>query len=398
MVFKIKTLIGRRQYRRYIRFLTQLIMVALIFWIVMFVSYAYAYQIEIKKELDKVLNKKDLDNSFKLRGININFSSIKDIRDGKIIDAKSLKFYQRVQRQTYNVNCQKLIEWDENEVKNSKQIIFKLKHLYNIEHKNFVIPNNTMSIPVLPDVNFIFDKSMCKLFKDLRGYDNYKIHPFEYTFPIAYTILTYDNVEQFERLLQSTYRPQNVYCVHVDLKSVRTFHKAIESITNCFSNVFISTKLEHIVYAGFNRLKADLNCMHDLFFPNYTNPNLADKNLTTNWKYLLNTASTEFPLRTNYEITRILHMFNGANDIEWIANFQRERIKYSWIVKKQDNPFKEYMVRTKRLKSQVPHNYTIVKGLAYCLFSFQFVKYVLTNQYAIDLLKWSQDTYSPDEW
>jgi hypothetical protein len=91
-------------------------------------------------------------------------------------------------------------------------------------------------------------------------------------------------------------------------------------------------------------------------------------------------------------------MFNGANDIEVMNHFQRDRIQYTWIVKKKQKPFKEYLVRTKRLKTPVPHNYTIVKGLAYCLFSFKFVKYVLTNEKAKDLLKWSQDTFLPDEW
>jgi hypothetical protein len=109
-------------------------------------------------------------------------------------------------------------------------------------------------------------------------------------------------------------------------------------------------------------------------------------------------ASTEFPLRTNYEIVKILHMFNGANDIEWMTNFQKERVQYVWIVNKKSDNSHEYLVRTKRLKAPVPHNYTIVKGLAYCSFSNMFVKYTLTNQYALDLLKWSEDTYSPDEW
>lgn len=96
--------------------------------------------------------------------------------------------------------------------------------------------------------------------------------------------------------------------------------------------MFIATQLEHIVYAGFPRLRADLNCMSDLTTPNFSHPNLAGKRFSQNWKYLLNLASTEFPLRTNYELTKILHMFNGANDIEVMTKFQIERVKYSWKV------------------------------------------------------------------
>lgn len=146
----------------------------------------------------------------------------------------------------------------------------------------------------------------------------------------------YNNVEQFERLLRSIYRAHNVYCIHVDSKSSERVHQAIRSIVACFPNVFVATRLEHIVYAGFTRLRADLNCMSDLVAPNFSHPNLAGKRFNSTaasgWKYLLNLASTEFPLRTNYELAKILHMFNGANDIEVMTNFQQERVKYSWKV------------------------------------------------------------------
>lgn len=71
-------------------------------------------------------------------------------------------------------------------------------------------------------------------------------------------------------------RPHNVYCIHIDAKSSIIFQSAIKSITQCFQNVFIATKLEKIVYAGFERLKADLNCMEDLihFKERSAHPNL----------------------------------------------------------------------------------------------------------------------------
>lgn len=93
-----------------------------------------------------------------------------------------------------------------------------------------------------------------------------------------------------------------------------------------------------------------------------------------------------------------LCLFFRANDIEVMTNFQKERVLYQWKIKRAENSSHEYMVRTKKLKSEIPHNYTIVKGIAYCTFSRQFVEYALNNVYAKNLLKWSEDTYSPDEW
>ena len=184
----------------------------------------------------------------------------------------------------------------------------------------------------------------------------------------------------------------------IDAKSSDIFKRAILSIANCFLNVFISTKSERIVYAGFNRLKADLNCMYDLVQPNFSHPNLANKEFKPNWNYLLNLAHTEFPLRSNYELVRILNHFNGANDIEVITKFSKERILNRWIIKRNATTNEEYMVKTKQVKDPAPHNYTIVKGITYCSFSRRFVEHVLFDKYAQNLLHWSKDTYSPDEW
>lgn len=65
---------------------------------------------------------------------------------------------------------------------------------------------------------------------------------------------------------------------------------------------------------------------------------------------------------------------------------------------KKENSSGEYMAKTKSIKTDVPHNYTIVKGITYCSFSRKFIEYVLTNSLSKDLLQWSEDTYSPDEW
>lgn len=184
----------------------------------------------------------------------------------------------------------------------------------------------------------------------------------------------------------------------IDSKSPAHFKQAIHSITDCFPNVFISTRSERIIYASFNRLQADLNCMHDLVQPNYSHPNLVGKQFNPGWNYLLNLAHTEFPLRTNYELVRILSLFNGANDIEVITNFTKDRIDYRWIIKRNMTNNEDYLFKTDIIKGPVPHNYKIVKGITYCSFSRRFVEYALFDRYAQNLLEWSKDTYSPDEW
>lgn len=103
-------------------------------------------------------------------------------------------------------------------------------------------------------------------------------------------------------------------------------------------------------------------------------------------------ASSEFPLRTNNEMSRILSIFNGSNEIEVLKNMFLERIKYSWTVRgnKMSNTFEK--------KTQPPHGYHIMKGLAFVIVSRQFTEYIISEQKPLDLLKWAEDTFSPDEW
>lgn len=410
LVFKFKQKTSSRQFRRYVRVLTRLILIAVIVWLFLFVFYAFLAKIEkyIRSQIGQLFAKPSEDSE-KIRFLQSYVLSRSE--DGlvfnpkqnnfqlaKIIDRKTLEFFKKIQRISYDVNCQNLIEWDETEVRKAKRILFKLKNLNNQYLKSLNDRQNLGFIPTLPEENFLFDNSMCKLFRDLRGYDTYKITNFEKRFPIAFSILTYNNIEQFERLLKAIYRPHNAYCVHIDAKSPPVFHQAVKSIVQCFDNVFVASKLERVIYAGFSRLKADINCMHDLLSPNYKHPSFIGKNISQNWKYVLNLASSEFPLRTNYELAKILHLFNGANDIEVLTNIPLTRVQYIWKPKRSSNGSNEYMVRTTRLKTPIPHNFTIVKGLAYCSFSRKFIEYALSNTYAKNLLKWSEDTYSPDEW
>ena len=92
-------------------------------------------------------------------------------------------------------------------------------------------------------------------------------------------------------------------------------------------------------------------------------------------------------------------MFNGANDIEVISgHLPRERVSHRWLVRRHPSTGRESLFKSNETKSAVPHNFTVVKGLAYCSFSRQFVDFALRSPYARNLLQWARDTYSPDEW
>ena len=105
-------------------------------------------------------------------------------------------------------------------------------------------------------------------------------------------------------------------------------------------------------------------------------------------------ASSEFPLRTNYELTRILTAYNGSNEIEIVKNIYPNRIKYRFI----EDAEKNLVLETNDLKTDPPHNFTIAKGYAFCVISRNFAEYAIWDDNVKDLLEWGKDTFSPDEW
>jgi len=227
--------------------------------------------------------------------------------------------------------------------------------------------------------------SLTKNCTDFKVRRNYVLHPLskeEAEYPIAFSILLHNNIEQAERLLRSVYHPQNLYCLHVDGKASKTIHAASQALASCFDNVFIASKLERIVYAGYTRLQAELNCMTDALAANRS------------WHYYINLASSVYPLRTNAEMVKVLKIYNGSNDIEGVKG-QAGRYKVVW--KEIDDGNVHKVQKTNNSNPAPPHGLKIVKGSAYGIFSREFVDFVLHDDKAQDLLNWSRNTYSPDE-
>ncbi|XP_068959602.1 N-acetyllactosaminide beta-1,6-N-acetylglucosaminyl-transferase-like isoform X2 [Petaurus breviceps papuanus] len=230
-----------------------------------------------------------------------------------------------------------------------------------------------------------FGRVACKEYLLQSHYITAPLSEEEAEFPLAYVMVIHKDFETFERLFRAVYMPQNVYCVHVDEKTTAEFKDAVERLVGCFPNAFLASKLEPVVYGGISRLQADLNCMKDL---------VASK---VQWKYIINTCGQDFPLKTNKEIIQHLKGFKGKNITPGVLppSHAIERTKY--VFKEYINSRASFMQKTKILKSLPPHHLVIYFGSAYVALTREFVNFVFQDHRAIDLLLWSQDTYSPDE-
>lgn len=185
---------------------------------------------------------------------------------------------------TRNVNCQLLFQGDTNEVEKALRL------------------SKSLSLKTTEKM-FINQTKDCKKFISNRGYIMDSLNEEEKNFSIAYSMMVYKNPEQFEILLRAIYRPQNIYCIHVDKKTPQSVYNEFASIIRCFPNVFLASKRIAVYWGYGSVLTQELVCMADLL-------------KYKKWRYFINLTGQEFPLRTNYEMVKILQIYNGANDLE----------------------------------------------------------------------------------
>lgn len=211
----------------------------------------------------------------------------------------------------------------------------------------------------------------------------------ELEFPIAFTISVYKSASLLEKLLQAIYMPQNLYCIHIDLKSSPTFCAAATELIRCLPNVLLAKKSVDVIYPHISILYAQFNCMEDLL------------NTGKDWKYLINLVGQDFPLYNNRELVRALRALNGKNNIQSFHHPDlKRRTQYVYEFKRQmqGSDHKAYKpVKTSRKKKPPPYNITLFKGANHVGLTKGFVEYIVFNQTARDFIEWLSDTRSPPE-
>ncbi|XP_069119179.1 beta-1,3-galactosyl-O-glycosyl-glycoprotein beta-1,6-N-acetylglucosaminyltransferase-like [Argopecten irradians] len=262
------------------------------------------------------------------------------IRNASMLD------YFPYQRIPVDINCKGLFDGKESE-------FLKADSWTNLNTSQFI-----------SDQAYITDTADCTTFIKSRGYITKPLTMEEELYSIAYSFVVYEDANQVERLLRALYQPQNYYCIHMDDKSQPDFRRAVSGVAKCFDNVLISSVSVSVLRKSFTVLQPDLICMEDLW-------------KYKNWKYFMNLAGNEFPLRTNLELVRILKTLNGSNHIQGIlkrANTDR------W--EKAGLP---------------PHDIRPIKGSMHIVAIRAFVEYALHNPIALEFLEWTKHTSFPEE-
>ena len=205
----------------------------------------------------------------------------------------------RVNRNVEAVSCSEIFNGNKNETDRAVE----------------VAKNDTKPHEEITSAEYINRTVNCQNFVESRGYITSSLTKVEEEFPIAFSILMFKDVWQFERLLRAIYRPQNVYCIHVDVKAHNETKKVVAAISSCFNNVFLGSKQSDVRWGTMSVLEPELTCMQDLWYKSEA------------WKYFINLTGQEFPLKTNYELVQILTAYNGANDLEGTVKRYRTGFK-----------------------------------------------------------------------
>ncbi len=293
-------------------------------------------------------------------------------KPGRIIDLPPSWYYAALTTTTpaftksweEPVNCSLIYREDPWEIKHA------LKRRAKVRREN-------TDIKVLSDL-----ADSCDAFIKTRAYVTEPVAQEEAEFPLAFAIRMHYKPLQAERLLRAIYRPQNFYCIYIDKKAGSATHEFMAKIAGCFPNVFLASHTNDYIYASFSPVEADMQCMQDLL------------HRSDSWKYFLNMAGTEFPIKNNLEIVRVLKVLNGTNDVEQypFPDFYERRIKYkykavgkSWVATgREKEPFTQ-------------GNITLYKGCSYNSLSRKFVEWILSDDLAQKFIYWSRDLHSPDE-
>ncbi|XP_067292534.1 beta-1,3-galactosyl-O-glycosyl-glycoprotein beta-1,6-N-acetylglucosaminyltransferase 3-like [Pseudorasbora parva] len=232
---------------------------------------------------------------------------------------------------------------------------------------------------LLPESFYLNATKDCQSYIRDRRFLTHSLSKEEKDFPIAYSMVIHEKIEMFERLLRAIYTPDNVYCVHMDQTSPEIFQEAVRAIVSCLPNVFVASKLENVIYASWSRVQADINCMQDLL------------KSPVQWRYLLNTCGTDFPIKTNAEIVASLKYLNGKNSMESEAV---ESKNWRW---QYHHNVTNVVTRTDVRKSPPPIKSPMFSGNAYFVVSREFVEYIFKSKEIQDFMEWEKDTFSPDE-
>lgn len=249
-------------------------------------------------------------------------------------------------------NCTKLFKGDKKE---GKEVLDKLSKWKNS----------------LSDIKLLKITQNCAWVKENFMW-NFYVTRKEQSFPLAFTLVIYNSVQQIVRFLKVIYRLHNQYCILIDNSASSTFKETIKNIVLCLPNVHLASRKMRVDHGKRSIFQAQLQCFRDLVKWRKELPE------PKKWKYNINLCGKELPMATNYEIVSKLMKLNGTMAIQLGLPNSRDDLS--------------------RLRGRkVPFNLRYYKNSAYVGMPYDFLEYMFTNPNAIKLRHFFEQCVIPEE-
>ncbi|MDT2021257.1 beta-1,6-N-acetylglucosaminyltransferase [Methylocella sp. CPCC 101449] len=120
---------------------------------------------------------------------------------------------------------------------------------------------------------------------------------------IAYLILVHRFPEQFKRMFRAIYDPENIYVVHVDLKSGLELEDDIARFLSSYPSAEI-LPAEQATWGGYSLVNTELRGMAHLL------------KMSPNWSHFINLSGQDFPIKSQSYIASYLARHEGHEFIK----------------------------------------------------------------------------------
>ncbi|MDD3267269.1 MAG: beta-1,6-N-acetylglucosaminyltransferase [Burkholderiales bacterium] len=178
---------------------------------------------------------------------------------------------------------------------------------------------------------------------------------------IAYLILTHRYPNQFKRLFNAIYHPDNFYLVHIDSKSSHELHDEIKEFLMKYNNAQILVS-ENTLWGGYSLVNAELRGIKHLL------------NQNKDWKFFINLSGQDFPLKSQEYIHNFLlnhidtDFLKVMNQKEFRADTMH-RIE-NYVTEVDDEIISEPVVKRQFLNDVIPYigNQWMILSRKFCEF------------------------------
>jgi len=220
---------------------------------------------------------------------------------------------------------------------------------------------------------------------------------------LAYLIITHKNLEQFKRLFRATYARDNLYVVHVDIKSEPEYHRGVSEFVASYPNARIMQS-GNCRWGGYSMVDIELKAIQQMI------------EWDSDWSFFVNLSGQDFPLKTQDNIKSFL---KGREDKNFITVFDDEFIS-RWV-----NPYPLFRpraispnhlnarTRVERYYWEIPHSRRILylplikrdfitgatwyAGWQWCLLNRDFCEYICHACEVKKYVRFFRHSFIPDE-